>query len=87
MNRFHMWFPGGIVIGSLISKFMTDAGMRAITDLGNNDTHRSVCLFLLWTKMDQSCGRRSCHLKGKFNGNDISVVPIHFLLYGSNRDY
>ena len=27
LNRFHMWFPGGIVIGSLISKFMTDAGM------------------------------------------------------------
>ncbi len=26
MNRFHMWFPGGIVIGALISKFMTDAG-------------------------------------------------------------
>lgn len=27
LNRFHMWFPGGIVIGSLISKFMTDFGM------------------------------------------------------------
>lgn len=27
LNRFHMWFPGGIVIGSLISKFMTDASM------------------------------------------------------------
>ena len=27
MNRFHMWFPGGIVIGSLISKFMTEAGL------------------------------------------------------------
>jgi MFS family permease len=27
LNRFHMWFPGGIVIGSLISKFMTDGGM------------------------------------------------------------
>jgi MFS family permease len=26
MNRFHMWFPGGIVIGSLVSKFMTDYG-------------------------------------------------------------
>ncbi|MEP0132079.1 MAG: MFS transporter [Eudoraea sp.] len=26
LNRFHMWFPGGIVIGSLASKFMTDAG-------------------------------------------------------------
>lgn len=24
LNRFHMWFPGGIVIGSLLSKFMTD---------------------------------------------------------------
>src|SRR5690625_2647217 len=26
LNRFHMWFPGGIVIGSLISKVMTDLG-------------------------------------------------------------
>jgi MFS transporter, putative metabolite:H+ symporter len=24
LNRFHMWFPGGIVVGSLLSKFMTD---------------------------------------------------------------
>lgn len=24
LNRFHMWFPGGIAIGSLISGFMTD---------------------------------------------------------------
>ncbi|MGV3602992.1 MAG: MFS transporter [Dyadobacter fermentans] len=27
LGRFHMWFPGGIVIGSLISKFMTSAGL------------------------------------------------------------
>lgn len=27
LNRFHVWFPGGIVIGSLISKFMTDFSM------------------------------------------------------------
>ena len=26
LNRFHMWFPGGILLGSLISKFMTDFG-------------------------------------------------------------
>lgn len=26
LGRFHMWFPGGIVVGSLVSKFMTDAG-------------------------------------------------------------
>ncbi|HYF69188.1 MAG TPA: MFS transporter, partial [Ohtaekwangia sp.] len=24
MNRFHMWFPGGIVLGSLVSYFMTE---------------------------------------------------------------
>src|SRR5690606_31706773 len=27
LNRFHVWFPGGIVIGALCSKFMTDAGL------------------------------------------------------------
>ena len=27
MNRFHMWFPGGIVIGAIVSMFMTDFGM------------------------------------------------------------
>lgn len=27
LNKFHVWFPGGIVIGALVSKFMTDADM------------------------------------------------------------
>lgn len=27
LSRFHMWFPGGIVVGSLISDFMTKADM------------------------------------------------------------
>ncbi len=27
LNKFHVWFPGGIVIGALISKFMADAGL------------------------------------------------------------
>ncbi|MDN5199951.1 MFS transporter [Fulvivirgaceae bacterium BMA10] len=33
MNRFHMWFPGGIVIGSLASKFMTDFGLSWETQI------------------------------------------------------
>ncbi len=33
LNRFHMWFPGGIVVGSLISKFMTDAGLSWQTQI------------------------------------------------------
>ncbi|UTJ07043.1 MFS transporter [Arcobacter roscoffensis] len=27
LNKFHVWFPAGIVIGALVSKFMTDAGL------------------------------------------------------------
>jgi len=27
LGRFHMWFPGGIVLGSLISKFMTNLSL------------------------------------------------------------
>ncbi|WP_438864774.1 MFS transporter [Neptunicella sp.] len=27
LNRFHVWFPGGIVIGALVSNFMTSAGL------------------------------------------------------------
>ncbi|WP_136467802.1 MFS transporter [Flagellimonas onchidii] len=27
LNKFHVWFPGGIVIGALISEFMTDFGL------------------------------------------------------------
>jgi MFS family permease len=27
LNRFHMWFPGGIVIATLLSQFMTDNNM------------------------------------------------------------
>jgi putative MFS transporter len=27
LNRFHMWFPGGIVVGSVLSTFMTQANM------------------------------------------------------------
>jgi MFS family permease len=34
LNKFHMWFPGGIVIGALISKFMTDAHMSWQMQIG-----------------------------------------------------
>lgn len=27
LNRFHMWFPGGIFLGAILSKFMTDFGI------------------------------------------------------------
>lgn len=33
LNRFHMWFPGGIVIGSLLSKVMTDISISWQTQM------------------------------------------------------
>lgn len=33
LNRFHMWFPGGIFLGALISKFMTDFGLTWETQM------------------------------------------------------
>lgn len=35
LSRFHMWFPGGIVIGTLVSKFMTDAGLGWQLQIGS----------------------------------------------------
>jgi fucose permease len=34
LNRFHMWFPGGIILGSLISKFMSEAGLGWQAQMG-----------------------------------------------------
>ncbi len=34
LNRFHVWFPGGIVIGALVSQFMTGAGMGWQSQIG-----------------------------------------------------
>ncbi len=33
MNRFHMWFPGGIMLGSLISEFMTSSSISWETQI------------------------------------------------------
>lgn len=34
LNRFHVWFPGGIVIGALVSKFMTDMSLGWQAQIG-----------------------------------------------------
>lgn len=34
MNRFHMWFPGGILVGSLLSQAMTSLGLGWQTQVG-----------------------------------------------------
>ncbi len=48
LNRFHMWFPGGIVVGSLISKFMTDAGMSWQSQIWVIMIPTIIYAFLFW---------------------------------------
>ncbi len=48
LNRFHMWFPGGIVIGSLCSKFMTDANMGWQAQIGLILIPTVVYAYLFW---------------------------------------
>jgi putative MFS transporter len=48
LNRFHMWFPGGIVVGSLISKFMTDFGFGWQEQIWVIMIPTVVYVFLFW---------------------------------------
>jgi MFS transporter, putative metabolite:H+ symporter len=48
LNRFHMWFPGGIVVGSLISKFMTDADMGWQTQIWFILIPTIIYAYLFW---------------------------------------
>jgi putative MFS transporter len=48
LNRFHMWFPGGIVVGSLISKFMTDAKLGWEAQIWVIMIPTLIYVFLFW---------------------------------------
>jgi len=48
LNRFHMWFPGGIVVGALISKFLTDAGASWQTQIWVIMIPTLIYAYLFW---------------------------------------
>ncbi|OOG20358.1 hypothetical protein BWD42_06880 [Sphingobacterium sp. CZ-UAM] len=50
LNRFHMWFPGGIVIGSLLSKLMTDAAINWQIQVGIIMIPTLIYAILFWGK-------------------------------------
>lgn len=47
LNRFHMWFPGGIAIGSLISGFMTDGITISGSQIGGGMSWESQIWIIL----------------------------------------
>ena len=48
LNKFHVWFPGGIVIGALLSKFLTDAGLSWQLQIASMLIHTLLYGFLFF---------------------------------------
>jgi len=48
LNKFHVWFPGGIVIGALVSQFMTGQGMGWQLQIGIMLIPTLIYAFLLF---------------------------------------
>lgn len=48
LNKFHVWFPGGIFLGSLISQFMTNAGMGWQAQIGVMLIPTAIYAYMFW---------------------------------------
>ena len=60
LNRFHMWFPGGIVLGSLVSLChdKNELGLGS-SNMDHHGSNIDICIPLLWTKISRSSKKRS----------------------------
>ncbi|MBK8555869.1 MAG: MFS transporter [Lewinellaceae bacterium] len=78
LNRFHVWFPGGIFLGALISKFMTDSGMSWQAQIAVMLIPTAIYAYLFYGQKfpeakDAGQAKFSDNLKGMLN-------PVYILL-------
>ncbi|GGD88828.1 hypothetical protein GCM10011412_28410 [Maribacter cobaltidurans] len=76
LNRFHMWFPGGIAIGSLLSKFMTDGGLSWQTQIWIILVPTIIYAFLFF---GQSWPKAKVEEAATLSGNFKSIFSPLFL--------
>lgn len=76
MNRFHMWFPGGIVIGSLVSFFMTKAGMSWQTQIWIILIPTLIYAYLFW---GQTWPKAKVEEAGTISGNLRAMLSPLFI--------
>lgn len=76
LNRFHMWFPGGIVIGSLVSLFMTNLGLGWQAQIWVILIPTLIYAYLFW---GQSWPKPQVQEAGKLLGNLKAVATPLFL--------
>jgi MFS transporter, putative metabolite:H+ symporter len=75
LNRFHMWFPGGIVIGSLISKFMTDAALPWQAQIWTIMIPTVIYVYLFWGQSFPS-PKTSTDVKTNSNSTVVVITAI-----------
>jgi len=81
MNRFHMWFPGGIVIGSLVSKFMTDAGMSWQSQIWVIMIPTILYAYFFWgQKWPKAAVEEAATIKGNFKA---MISPLFLFIFFS----
>lgn len=77
LNKFHVWFPGGIVIGSLVSAGMNQIGLgweaQVATMLIPTAIYGVMMLGFEFPKFDQEVNSTSTNIKALFN-------PIYLFL-------
>ena len=78
LGRFHMWFPGGIVVGSLISKFMTDAGLGWQAQMWVTMIPTIIYAVLFYGKAFPKSQEEASHLSKNFKA---MLSPVFIFLF------
>lgn len=78
LGRFHMWFPGGIVVGSLISKFMTDAGYGWQAQMWVTMVPTIIYAILFYGKAFPKSKEETAHLSKNFKA---MLSPVYIFLF------
>ena len=76
MNRFHMWFPGGIVIGSLVSLLMTSMEMSWQSQIWVIMIPTVIYAYLFW---GQSWPKAKVVQAGTLSGNLQAMLSPLFI--------
>ncbi|MFK7920412.1 MAG: sugar MFS transporter [Bacteroidia bacterium] len=76
MNRFHMWFPGGIVIGSVLSYFMTGAEMSWQSQVWLIMIPTLIYAYLFW---GQDWPKAKVEQAGTLSGNLTAMATPLFI--------
>ena len=80
LNRFHVWFPGGIVIGALASNFMTSSGISWQWQVGTIVIPTLIYGFMMLKSefpiLDKSIHSTSENIKNLFNPLYLFLVYV-----------